>query len=73
MRVRKWMELTNVIDEKNIVSNQIFAIGSLLKGKLWESTAIPELRFQAHQMAKNILKNTDKKIANFEMYSSEQQ
>ena len=63
----------NVIDEKNIVSNQIFAIGSLLKGKLWESTAIPELRFQAHQMAKNILKNTDKKIANFEMYSSEQQ
>ena len=60
----------NIIDEKNMVSNQIFAIGSLLKGKLWESTAIPELRSQAHKMAEIILKNMNKKNANFEMYAS---
>ncbi len=60
----------HIIDENNIVSNQIFAIGSLLKGKLWESTAIPELRVQAFKVAKLILKDRSKKISDFEMHTS---
>jgi uncharacterized NAD(P)/FAD-binding protein YdhS len=49
-----------VIDEHNIVSSQLFVIGSLLKGILWESTAIPELRVQAKKMAELLLKDSGK-------------
>lgn len=59
-----------IIDEKNIVSNQIFAIGSLLKGKLWESTAIPEIRIQAFHLAELILNDSAKKISAFKMQTS---
>lgn len=33
----------------------LFAIGSLLRGTLWESTAMPEIRQQARQLADRIL------------------
>jgi uncharacterized NAD(P)/FAD-binding protein YdhS len=29
----------------------LYAIGPLLKGVLWETTAIPEIRVQAHALA----------------------
>ena len=35
----------------------MYALGSLLKGMLWESTAVPELRIQAKQVAKTILRD----------------
>ena len=44
-----------VINTENNVSDQLFVIGSLLKGMLWESTAIPELRIQAKKVAELIL------------------
>jgi len=50
-----------VIDKNNITSNQIFVIGSLLKGILWESTAVPELRVQAARIAELLLNDIDKK------------
>ena len=62
-----------VIDENNIISNQIFAIGSLLKGKLWESTAIHELRIQAYRVAELILKDAGKKMSNVEMQTANQE
>jgi uncharacterized NAD(P)/FAD-binding protein YdhS len=34
---------------------QLFAIGSLLRGTLWESTAMPEIRQQARQLAERLL------------------
>jgi uncharacterized NAD(P)/FAD-binding protein YdhS len=34
---------------------RLFAIGSLLRGTLWESTAMPEIRQQARQLADRLL------------------
>ncbi|GLQ96746.1 FAD/NAD(P)-binding protein [Dyella mobilis] len=34
---------------------RLFAIGSLLRGALWESTAMPEIRQQARQLAEQLL------------------
>jgi uncharacterized NAD(P)/FAD-binding protein YdhS len=35
--------------------SRLFAIGSLLRGTLWESTAMPEIRQQARQLATQLL------------------
>jgi uncharacterized NAD(P)/FAD-binding protein YdhS len=34
---------------------RLFAIGSMLRGTLWESTAMPEIRQQARQLADRLL------------------
>ncbi len=44
-----------VVDDQEQPSQFLFAIGSLLKGTLWETTAVPELRAQAHQVAKALV------------------
>lgn len=36
---------------------RLFAIGSLLRGTLWESTAMPEIRQQARQLADRLLED----------------
>jgi uncharacterized NAD(P)/FAD-binding protein YdhS len=41
-----------VVDKEGRASDFLFAIGPLLKGTLWETTAVPELRSQAFQIAK---------------------
>ena len=46
-----------IINSQNQVDENMFAIGGLLKGKLWESTAINELRVQAKIVA-NFLNNS---------------
>ncbi len=43
------------VDEHGAASDFLFAIGPLLRGTLWETTAVPELRAQAHQVAKHLL------------------
>ena len=40
-----------VIDGSGITSKSLFALGSVRKGLLWESTAVPEIRVQAHSLA----------------------
>jgi uncharacterized NAD(P)/FAD-binding protein YdhS len=40
-----------IINAQNQVDEKMFAMGGLLKGKLWESTAINELRVQAKMVA----------------------
>lgn len=45
-----------VIHRDNSISSSMFAVGSMLKGVLWESTAVPELRMQAKSIAENLLK-----------------
>lgn len=47
----------NLLDRNNHAINNIYTIGSLLKGKLWESIAVPELRVQAYDLSKIILNN----------------
>ena len=45
----------SVIPATGIKFSNLFVIGSNLKGMLWESTAVPELRLQAQRLAKRIL------------------
>lgn len=40
-----------VIDRQGHPSSQVYAIGPPLKGTLWETTAVPELRVQTYQVA----------------------
>lgn len=40
------------------VTRHLFAIGPLLKGMLWETTAVPELRSQALRVAEALLERT---------------
>ncbi len=44
-----------VIGSDRNASKQIFAIGPLLKGSLWETIAVPELRGQAMRVAETLL------------------
>ncbi len=45
-----------IIDGCGEVSDAIFTIGTALKGILWESTAMPEIRAQASKLAASLLK-----------------
>jgi uncharacterized NAD(P)/FAD-binding protein YdhS len=36
-------------------SERLFALGPILKGQLWETTAVRELRVQAHDLARHLL------------------
>jgi len=45
----------NVIDGGGYTSDYLFAIGPMLKGSLWETTAVPELRIQALRVAEAML------------------
>jgi uncharacterized NAD(P)/FAD-binding protein YdhS len=44
-----------VVDHQGRPSDFLFAIGPPLRGTLWETTAVPELRAQAHQVAQALL------------------
>lgn len=46
-----------IISQGNIVSGDIYAIGSLLRGVLWETTAVPDIRIQAETIAKQIIES----------------
>jgi uncharacterized NAD(P)/FAD-binding protein YdhS len=45
-----------VIDKDGRVQNAIYAIGPLLKDQLWETTAVRELRTQASELARRLLR-----------------
>lgn len=44
-----------VIDRNEKISDVIYTIGTALKGKLWESTAMSEIRAQANKLAMALL------------------
>ena len=44
-----------IIGRNGMPSDSLFTIGSNLKGVLWESTAVPELRLQAKNLSKKLL------------------
>ncbi len=44
-----------VINAKGFPSSTLFAIGSLRRGEMWESVAVPELRVQAQELAELLL------------------
>jgi uncharacterized NAD(P)/FAD-binding protein YdhS len=44
-----------VVDKRGVSSKSLFAIGPVRKGSLWETTAVPELRKQASDLAEHLL------------------
>jgi uncharacterized NAD(P)/FAD-binding protein YdhS len=52
-----------VINSLGFVESGLFTLGSNLKGILWESTAVSEIRVQAEQIAKRIHSLNDEKLA----------
>ena len=40
-----------VIDAEGVASNLIYAVGPARKGRLWETTAVPEIRRQIAELA----------------------
>ncbi len=52
-----------VINAHGLSWHNLFTIGSTLKGVLWESTAVGELRVQAEQVAKTILQKVNESSA----------
>ncbi|MFL6467938.1 MAG: hypothetical protein ACJ72Z_08270, partial [Pyrinomonadaceae bacterium] len=46
-----------IIDAEGQPSPLLFTLGTALKGTLWESTAIPEIRVQARNLANRLLEN----------------
>ena len=47
----------HVLKQNDQPSSDIYAIGSLLRGVLWETTAVPEICVQAESIAQQIIKN----------------
>jgi uncharacterized NAD(P)/FAD-binding protein YdhS len=48
-----------VIDQSGRASSNLFAVGPLLKGVHWETTAVPEIRLQAYRLAQRLTKRAD--------------
>jgi uncharacterized NAD(P)/FAD-binding protein YdhS len=44
-----------LIDHRGIASDSLYTIGPLRKGTLWETTAVPEIRVQASQLASHLV------------------
>ena len=44
----------SVVDREGKDSKILFALGALLKGTLWETVAVPELRSQAFRLAETM-------------------
>lgn len=44
-----------LVDARGHASERLFALGPLRRGDLWETTAIPEIRAQAHALAVSLL------------------
>jgi uncharacterized NAD(P)/FAD-binding protein YdhS len=52
----------SVIAHDGHYKNNLFVIGSNLKGILWESTAVPELRVQAQKLAGHLIENINSTV-----------
>lgn len=48
-----------LVDSRGRTTAPVWALGALLRGDLWESTAIPEIRMQAHALATAVLDRLD--------------
>lgn len=46
-----------LVDVNGIVSDKLRTLGTALKGTLWETTAVPEIRVQASKLAETIAKS----------------
>jgi uncharacterized NAD(P)/FAD-binding protein YdhS len=47
-----------IIDKFGKINEKLYTIGTALKGVLWESTAMPEIRLQTKNLALRLLEKT---------------
>ena len=52
-----------LLDAEGRVSGALFTLGSLRRGELWESTALPEIRAQASVLARSLLARLSSRTA----------
>ncbi|HZW96850.1 MAG TPA: FAD/NAD(P)-binding protein [Candidatus Eremiobacteraceae bacterium] len=65
-----------LIDGRGIASDFLYTIGPLRKGNLWETTAVPEIRVQASQLALHLISSLERQsvqFSDFEMLHSQTQ
>lgn len=55
-----------LIDDSGTKSRSLYALGSIRKGLLWESTAVPEIRVQAQSLAELLSRELDRAPHAFE-------
>jgi uncharacterized NAD(P)/FAD-binding protein YdhS len=53
----------HLLDGNGRPRSNLFVIGSLLRGALWESTAMPEIRKQAQGLADMLLAEESRRVA----------
>lgn len=53
-----------LLDVDGVVSEILYTLGPPRQGRLWETTAVPEIRMQAKQLAQELLKTLKVKTAN---------
>ena len=54
-----------LIDGRGIASDFLYTIGPLRKGNLWETTAVPEIRVQASQLALHLVSSLERQSVEF--------
>ena len=59
-----------VIEGSGAASKSLFALGSVRKGLLWESTAVPEIRVQAQSLAERLAQDLANLTRSFETMGS---
>ncbi|WNZ27005.1 MBL fold metallo-hydrolase [Leptolyngbya sp. NK1-12] len=60
-----------VIDADGNASNYLYTIGTTRKASLWETTAVPELRLQAQNLAEQILQALAQPVTSFDAATSQ--
>jgi len=55
-----------LIDRAGQTGTRLYALGPLLQGKLFESTAMPEIKVQAYRLASTVLDELEHRGADLE-------
>ena len=53
--IKASIETYQVIDAEGVLHDNLFTIGTNLRGELWESTAVNEIRVQAENLSKILI------------------
>ncbi len=61
----KVSEEGSLVDRNGTTSDVLYTVGSLRRGTLWETTAVPELRTQASELAALLLSELERKQPEF--------
>ena len=52
----------SLIDSNGVASRGLYALGPMRKGRLWETTAVPEIRVQAAELAAHLVRAPEQNV-----------